>query len=108
MIATLMMVLFLSTTQPLPGGYTAASVSDASVQRAAKTAVAARAKKTHRKLRLVKVDSAATQVVAGTNYQLELRVRRGGAVQCATATVYEDLSGKRELVEWSIHKCVSR
>jgi len=64
---------------PRPGGYTVAPVDSKDVRKAVRFAVEARMKSATNStsLRLAKVESAETQVVAGTNYRLVLSVREG-------------------------------
>lgn len=80
------------------GGYTAADPADAKIQAEAAEAVTLLQQKTRdRTLALDKVRSAATQVVAGINYRLELDVRTSGAVKPVTVVMYKDLQGGRSL-----------
>ncbi len=64
---------------PRPGGYTLAPADSKDVLKAARFAVEARSRSATNgpALRLAKVESAETQVVAGTNYRLVLAVREG-------------------------------
>lgn len=64
---------------PRPGGYAVAPADSKDVRTAARFAVEARMKSATNSpaLRLAKVESAETQVVAGTNYRLVLTVREG-------------------------------
>ena len=66
---------------PRAGGYAVAPADTKDVQKAARFAVEARMKSVTNSpaLRLVKVESAETQVVAGTNYRLVLALREGKA-----------------------------
>jgi hypothetical protein len=83
---------------PVVGGYTAADPASASVQSAAAEAVKLLQLRTKdRTLALGKVRGAQTQVVAGTNYRLELDVRTGGATKPVTVVLYKNLQGGAEL-----------
>lgn len=64
---------------PRPGGYTQAPADSKDVLKAAWFAVEARSRSATNgpALRLAKVESAETQVVAGTNYRFVLAVREG-------------------------------
>lgn len=80
------------------GGFTAADPTDAKIQAEAAEAVTLLQQKSlDRTLALDKVRAAATQVVAGTNYRLELDVRSSGAVKPVTVVMYKDLQGARSL-----------
>lgn len=83
---------------PVVGGYTAADPASASIQSAAAEAVKLLQIRTKdRTLALEKVRGAQTQVVAGTNYRLELDVRTGGATKPVTVVLYRNLQGGAEL-----------
>ena len=93
--------------QAVPGGYAQASVQDKEVLAAASCAVEAKEKairknkdKRSAKLVLVKVLGAQTQVVAGTNFRLRVKVKLDGEVKEADAVVFRNLSGKRKLTSW--------
>ncbi len=78
---------------PAVGGYSAASVTNAEVVAAARFAVRAqelvlREKDPGAKLDLVSIVAARQQVVAGMNFQFDLRVKSGGAERAAEATVW--------------------
>lgn len=82
-------------TAPLVGGYAKAAVTDKEVIAAARFAIAAKAQAIHlpedqqrATLKLVRVTAAETQVVAGTNYRLTLRVNENGTRKTAIATVW--------------------
>ncbi len=83
---------------PTPGGYSAANRSDPEVIAAAEFAVADQSK-LGPVLKLVSIQSASTQVVAGRNTQLYLIVDDAGVKKPAEVIVYTDLKpgsfGKR-------------
>jgi len=98
-IVTVLAVLILLVTacplagqarQAMPGGYTTAAVTDNNVIRAASFAVRAQEKASGKttKLELVKILKAKSQVVAGVNYRLTLRVRLNGKEKTAKAVVW--------------------
>lgn len=79
----------------MPGGYSAISVTNASVVAAATFAIAAQSKamaeKTDmqtEKLELVRIVSAQHQVVAGANYHLTLKVKVSGKESMADVVVW--------------------
>lgn len=79
--------------RPMAGGYSAASVTNAEVVAAARFAVRAqelvlREKDPGAKLDLVSIVAARQQVVAGMNFQFDLRVKSGAAEKAAEATVW--------------------
>ncbi len=85
---------------PLAGGWQPAPI-DESVQEIARFALAERQGQEAKPLRLLSVREASRQVVAGLNYRLRLRVKRGGRDREASATVYQDLQGQRHLTGWT-------
>lgn len=79
----------------MPGGYSAASTNEKEVISAAHFAVSAQqkvinanAQTTPTKLELVKIVKAESQVVAGFNYRLRLKVRINGTEKTADAVVW--------------------
>ncbi len=59
----------------------------------------------NKKIRLVSVKKAETQVVAGTNFRLCLLVKDKTHMFRVHAVVYRDLGGKFLLTEWSPNGC---
>ena len=84
-----------------PGGWSSAGVDDARVKIAAQRAVAAQALIDGTELKLVTIEGAQQQVVAGINYKLRLSVARGDQRRLANATVWAKPNGSYELTEWS-------
>lgn len=76
------------TEPPLAGGFSEASVSDQEVKAAADFAVAAQAAVEKKKIELVSITAAQTQVVAGMNYKLTLEVLVDGKKQTVEALVW--------------------
>ena len=79
--------------EPMPGGYSAAPVTNEQVVAAADFAVKAQEKAMQKsapsaKLALVRIVSAQQQVVAGMNYRLRLSVKADGAEKEAEAVVW--------------------
>ncbi len=91
------MVIYLKTkgkSATVVGGFTPADVKTTSVIKVAEFAA------TSVKATLHTVVSAETQVVAGTNYRLQLKVKEGGRIRDVSATVYEDLAGAFKLTSF--------
>jgi Aspartic acid proteinase inhibitor len=84
---------------PIPGGYSAASTFSKEVTEAAEFAVAEQSK-ANAGLILKSIESAKSQVVAGTNVELMLSVTDGGKTKTARAVVYTDLKQTRSLTSW--------
>jgi len=76
------------TDPPLAGGFSGASVSDKEIKAAADFAVAAQAAGEQKKVELVAITAAQTQVVAGMNYKLTLEVTVEGKKQTVEALVW--------------------
>lgn len=92
------------------GGYVPARVNDANVVAAANFAARERARKTGTTVRLLEINSAKQQVVAGMNYEmcLEVGVKSGQSqesVYFVTAVVYQDLKKSFSLTSWSKSNC---
>ena len=85
---------------PIAGGWQPALIEE-SVLEIARFALAERQGQEAKPLRLLSVREASRQVVAGLNYRLRLRVKRGGRDREASATVYQDLQGQRHLTGWT-------
>jgi hypothetical protein len=94
-----------SPARQVAGGYASAATDDAQVLAAARFAVRAAKRKRGAPLRLVAVEHAETQVVAGINYRLCLRVREGKRTREASAVVYENLRRRLSLTEFNPGGC---
>lgn len=94
--ATLGLALIGQGWAQVPGGFAAAPPTDVQVQAAAKFAVLAR----DSQLKLLGVDQAQRQVVAGMNFRLRLKVEDHGTNRIADAVVWRKLDGKHELTSW--------
>ena len=88
-------------TNSVPGGWSAVAVDDAKVKIAAQRAVALQASIEQSELKLLSIDDAQRQVVAGINYKLRLSVTKGPQQRKASATVWGKLDGTYELTAWS-------
>lgn len=96
----------LSTPAQMTGAYGNVQATSKEVKQAAAFAVKTRAKKVHRTVSLLKVENAESQVVAGINYRLCIRVRDGKAKSTtATAIVYKDLKKHMSLSSWRTGRC---
>ncbi len=98
----------LAQQLPIAGGYQEASKTDREVRRATRFAIRKEKLKRGVSLSLITIESAETQVVAGINYKLCLRVKINGVTQDATAIVYQDLKRKYTLAGWETAACQKR
>jgi hypothetical protein len=94
-----------SQDHPIVGGYGTISARSAEAQSAAKFAVAARARRTGKRIVLWKVLKAEQQVVAGMNYRVCMRVFENGKERTVTAVVYKNLRRKWSLTSWTRGGC---
>ena len=85
---------------PVAGGYSERATGDTGVAAAAAFAVRERGRRTGRRLTLVAVRRAETQVVAGLNYRLLLGVREGRESRDVTAVIYQNLRQRLSLTSW--------
>ena len=90
----------LAQDAPIAGGYGERRVDDPSVTAAAAFAVRERGRQTRRRVTLLSIVSAESQVVAGMNYRMVLHVREGGVDTYMTVVVFQNLRGKFSLVSW--------
>jgi hypothetical protein len=86
---------------PIAGGYSERSTNDKGVKAAAAFAVRERRRRTRKRVTLVAILRAETQVVAGLNYRLLLRVREGRYQMTYFADVHENLRRRLSLRSWS-------
>lgn len=90
----------------ITGGYGDASRSSKEVREAATFAVKAHAKKIGKAVKLVRIEKAETQVVAGLNYRICMDVREGkGKQKRITAVIYRDLKQHLSLTTWKSGGC---
>ena len=87
------------------GGYENASVKDAEVVAAANFAVSEKGRKAGTSIKLVSIERAETQVVAGTNYRLCLKVKIDDETKDVKAMVYRNLSKSYLLTSWEEASC---
>lgn len=91
--------------QQMVGNYRAAAKNEETVVSAANFAVKTRGATEKSALKLIAVERAEQQVVAGMNYRLCLSVKSGGKTEQATAVVYHNLQNEFELSEWRNGNC---
>ena len=87
----------------LAGGYREANVKSKEVIAAAEFAVKEHAAKEKVTLELSEIVKASTQVVAGTNFKVTLKVKHKGAVREAQAVVWHKVDKNRtmQLTSWT-------
>lgn len=92
---------------PMTGAYSEADAKNPEIVKAAEFAVRTQGEKQKSAIRLVSVDAAKTQVVAGMNYQICMKVSvkkksaKSAADQFVTAVVYRNLQNKYSLTSWT-------
>lgn len=86
------------------GGYNEISKTDETVVAAANFAVQTQARKAA-SLKLVSIVEAKRQIVAGSNYQMCLVVKRENKRQEAVAVIYQNLQNEFKLTSWTSGKC---
>ena len=84
---------------PVAGGYRGVSTRSVDVIAAARFACKARGAR-REKIELIEIQRARMQVVAGTNYELQMRVRQNGKATRVNAVVHSDVSGRKSLTSW--------
>lgn len=92
---------------PIAGGYAKASTEDRQVISAARFAVKREQRMKGVRLSLVSIERAETQVVAGLNYRLCLRVKSKGQTEDVAVVVYQNLKRKYSLTSWEERDCQS-
>ncbi|HEX8709605.1 MAG TPA: cystatin domain-containing protein [Pyrinomonadaceae bacterium] len=96
---------------PIVGGYKEASPKSADVIAAARFAVGERARKRETKIKLISVEHAESQVVAGINYRLCLKVEVAGeedeadVIQEVKVVVFRSLKKQYSLKSWEEEAC---
>jgi hypothetical protein len=90
---------------PIAGGYQEASTNGHEVVSAARFAVGRERRRRGGRVSLISVKRAETQVVAGINYRLCLRVRRNGRTQEVVTVVYQDLQQRYSRSSWRVESC---
>jgi Aspartic acid proteinase inhibitor len=80
------------------GGWSKVSARDPGVVAAARFAVEERGRQ--QRVKLKKIVRARKQIVAGTNYEITLLVKRGRASQRAVVVVWHKTDGTYEMTSW--------
>lgn len=99
------------TQRPIVGGYKAAQTDDSDVLEAAEHALSERGEKESVSLKLVSVERAEKQVVAGINYRLCLKVTidgeedDSGETQDIVVVVHRSLRKEYSLKSWEVAEC---
>ncbi|HEX8649701.1 MAG TPA: cystatin domain-containing protein [Pyrinomonadaceae bacterium] len=91
--------------QPQVGGYQPAPKADPAVVAAAKAAVSERQQKEGGDLTLVSIKRAETQMVAGVNYRLCLKVKAKDKSQTVTVVINKTLDDKYSITSWETGGC---
>ena len=91
----------------ITGGYGDAAVDSKETKKIARFAVKARAKRTHKSLKLVEIVKAETQVVRGLNHRICMDVREGRKkARRVTVIVWEDINNRPlQLTDWKTGGC---
>jgi len=96
---------------PIVGGYSETPTDSAEVQEAAEFAVGAQAKKQDTEVKLLSVEHAERQVVAGTNFRMCLKVEvedkanNVDVTQEVKVVVYRNLRKAFSLTSWQEEDC---
>jgi cystatin-C len=104
-------IVGLAQTRPIVGGYKPVAKDDAGVLEAAEHALSERGEKESVSLKLVSVERAERQVVAGTNYRLCLRVGiddeadDSDETQDVKVVVFRSLQNEYSLKSWEVADC---
>jgi hypothetical protein len=104
-------VVGLAQTRPIVGGYKTVATDNPEVQSAAEFAVSERSEKEGVSLKLVSVERAEQQVVAGINYRLCLKVAiddeadDSDETQDVKVVVFRSLQKEYSLKSWEAAEC---
>jgi aspartic proteinase inhibitor len=107
----LLLILAGAASAQKVGGYKTIPKADAGAQAAAEFAVDAQAERKNLTIDLVAIEKAESQVVAGTNYRLCLKITTSGADDEADVTitvrviVFRNLKGVYSLSSWMEEDC---
>lgn len=94
------LVLATGVTPPLVGGWASASLQDELVLKAARFAVQEQSRRSGAVLHLLALKHARQQVVAGSNYSMNLIVQAEGKRRLVIAVVWVQPNGEMELTRW--------
>lgn len=98
-------MLEVVVAQQTAGDYQEAPKADPATVAAANFAVTEQQQKQGGTITLVSIKRAETQLVAGINYRLCLKVKAGGKTQTVTAVVNKALNDKYSLTSWEPGGC---
>lgn len=102
----LVMLAFVPVSQAQQvGTYVLASTQNKEVLKAVKFAVTTEQQKSGKRLTFKSILQAQTQVVAGLNYKVCLKVKEQGKVKTAEAVIYKNLQNAYELTSWEWKEC---
>ena len=95
---------FPAKANPVSGGFSTSNTKNAGVVKAAKFAISEHKQQTGSQLVLQQIVKAQTQVVAGLNFQLCLKVKQSKPTQTmlVAAKVYQNLEQQMQLVQWEV------
>lgn len=96
----------LQASDAVTGAYTKGNTKDAAVAQAAQFALKQQSSQSGQPHTLQQIVQAQTQVVAGLNYRLCMKVSQGQPPKTLTvmATVYQNLSQEWQLTQWDVVK----
>ena len=86
---------------PMMGGWKTTNIETPRTQQVAQKAVELQGAKTKETLTLTSIESAQTQVVAGINHKITLKVKRNGNAAVADVIIWEKPDHTFELTKWS-------
>ncbi len=89
----------LEAAVPMTGAYRESAVTP-DIQAVAEFAVREHSQNTETPITLVEINYSEQQVVAGSNYRLQLAVEQEGSTRRVSAVVFEDPYSKLKLVSW--------
>ena len=95
----------ICSAQIMVGNFRDAVKTDKEVIGAANFAVTAQSKKQKTSLKLVSIEKAEKQVVAGVNYRLCLAIKSNNKSAQVTAIVYQNLQNQYKLTTWASGNC---
>ena len=85
---------------PIAGGWSSASLQDDNVKKAAQFALTAQEHQSRASFKLLAIKHARQQVVAGTNYSMNLMIQAEGKRRLVIAEVWAKLDGTLQLTRW--------
>ena len=85
---------------PIAGGWSGAPLQDENVKKAAQFAIATQERQTRTPCKLLAIKHARQQVVAGTNFSMNLMVQAEGKRRLVIAEVWAKPDGSMQLTRW--------